>query len=142
MTRVEPDKYSVLIRGDYLYALSKLSRNRQERDDLIQRAVESFLDDYSFEEREARIRAEAPRVRITWPADAKPTYYMYIEFVRLPDELVGRMDMANRYQITNAPSYDSLGTVLNAAIRVFLLKNHPEFLKDDTSGYTQSKFAV
>lgn len=130
MTRVEPNKYSVLIRGDYLYALSKLSANRQERDSLIQEAVESFLKDFTFEQRVREIRTEAPRMRIAFPLGYEPTYHIYLEFVRLPDDLAQLMDMLNRYPNTDVPSYDSLGTVLNAAIRTFLQKNHPEFLVD------------
>lgn len=130
MTRVDANKYSVLIRGDYLYALSKLSANRQERDRLIQEAVEDFLKDYTFEDRAKRIRAEAPGMRIAFPLKYEPAYHIYLEFVRLPDHLAELMDMLNRYPNTNVPSYDSLGTVLNAAIRTFLQKNHPEFLID------------
>jgi hypothetical protein len=128
MTRVDVDKYSVLIRNDYLYALSRLSQNRRERDELIQKAVESFLEDYSFEEREEKIEAEEPRLSILFASGHKPPYHLYLEFVRLPDDVVELMDIANRYPITNRPAYDSLGTVLNAAIRTFLDKNHPEFL--------------
>lgn len=130
MTRVDANKYSVLIRGDYLYALSRLSANRQERDRLIQEAVESFLDDCTFEEREKEIEIEVPRLRILFSPRHKPSYHIYLEFVRLPDDLVALMDIGNRYPDSNIPFYDSLGTVLNAAIRVFLKKNHPEFLVD------------
>jgi hypothetical protein len=127
MTRVDTDKYSVLIRSDYLYALSRLSQNRQERDKIIQEAVEGFLKDYPLETRLDEIRTEGPRCRISYPETHQPTYHMYLEFVRLPDHLVELMDIANRYPGTNR-AYGSLGHVLNAAIRVFLNKNHPEFL--------------
>jgi hypothetical protein len=130
MTRVEPDKYSVLIRSDYLYALGKLSRDRKERDELIQKAVESFLKDCTFDERAREIRREAPRMRISFPLDHEPTYHMYIEFIQLPDELVEHMDLLNRDPDTNVRSYRLLGHVLNAAIRVYLEKNHPEYVVD------------
>jgi hypothetical protein len=130
MTRVETDKYSVLIRSDYLYALGKLSRSREERDKLVEEAVRSFLEDYSFGERAKEIKTEMPRLLISFPVGHRPSYHMYLEFVRLSDDLVILMDVANRYPTTNTPSYDSLGTVLNTALRVYLETKHPGCLKD------------
>lgn len=128
MERIDTDKYLVLIRDDYLYELSKRSKNRQKRDILIQKAVEDFLgDNYTFEQRRDMIREEEDRVNIMFPADYKPDYHMYIESVHLPDDLVGRMDKKNRDDF-DVPIYEALGTVLNAAIRAYLKKECPDHL--------------
>lgn len=132
MTRVDRNKYSVLIRGDYLYALGRLASTRQQRDKLIQEAVESFVRDYSFDEREKWIRKEQPRVTILFPDGHQPPHHMYLEFVRLPDGLVNRMERASRHPVLGTRFYDSLGTVLNAAIRLYLRKEHSELLGTDT----------
>jgi hypothetical protein len=128
MTRVERDKYSVLIRSDYLYALGRLASTREERDKLIREAVESFVLDYSLEERAKWIKEEQPRVRISFPVGHVPPHHMYLEFVRLPDGLVKRLEMACRHPVFETRFYDSLGTVLNAAIRVYLEREHSELL--------------
>jgi hypothetical protein len=132
MTRVDRDKYSVLIRGDYLYALGRLAPTRQERDKLIQEAVESFVLDYSFNERAKWIREEQSRVGIMFPAGRQPPHYMYLEFIRLPDGLVNRLERASRHPDFGTQYYDSLGTGLNAAIRLYLKKGHSNLLRMDT----------
>jgi hypothetical protein len=130
MTRIDKDQYSVLIRDDYLYVLSELSHgNRQNRNKLIEKAVEEFLKE-PFGMREEVIRKERPRTRITFAEGQRPTHHMYFEFVSMPDYLVQRMDQENRYPITNSPVSSSLGIVLNAAIRVFLERNHSQLLQD------------
>jgi hypothetical protein len=131
MTRVGRDKYSVLIRGDYLYALGKLASTRQARDEIIKKAVESFIDDYPFEEKNKWIKEERPRVRVTFSADVHPPYHMYLEFVELPDGLVKRLERACRHPEFDRPFYDSLGTVLNVVIRLYLQKEQSELLKKD-----------
>lgn len=136
MTRVEKDKYSVLIRSDYLYALSKLASNRQDRDMLIQDAVRAFLKQYPFPRREEEIRKEQPRVRMMHSVEFRPTYHLYLEFVRIPDLLVQRMDLENRHPASQTKGYGSLGTVLNAAIRLFLKKKDPTLLEDDAASGT------
>ncbi|MFC1834678.1 hypothetical protein ACFL2Q_08085 [Thermodesulfobacteriota bacterium] len=128
MTKVEPNKYLVLIRDDYLYGLGQLSGTRLERDELIQQAVQEFLDEVPFESRKQRIRQERARVRLTRAADQSPPYRMYLESVHISDNLVIRMDKENRYPSIDAPIYDALGSVLNAAIKVYLDKARPNYM--------------
>lgn len=121
MTRVEKDKYAVLVRSDYLYELGKLSKgDRQKRDELIRQAIELFLTDYTFADQQSKIQEEVPRLRIlSRPGQQRP-YHMYLELVSLPDILVDRMDLYNQTENTNTPTYAPLGTALNAALRVYL----------------------
>jgi len=120
MTRVEKNKYSVLIRGDYLHELGKLRSNRVERDAIIQEAVEKFLGNYAPEVRERQIDAETPRMTFLHAPGQEPQVYMYFEIINFPDRLLERMEKANRDEVTGAPFYDDLGTVLNTAIRLYL----------------------
>jgi hypothetical protein len=128
MERIDADKYLVLIRSDYLYGLSRRSSTRQGRDALIQEAVSFFLDNYSLAERRPIIQAEEDRVHISYSARSRPDYHMYLESVHLPDELVERMKAENRDPDFRVPIYDQLGTVLNAAIKVWLEQKHPAYL--------------
>jgi hypothetical protein len=139
MVRVDTDKYSVLIRSDYLYALGKLSSSRQERHKLIEEAIEGFLHDYSYEERLKEIEKEGPRVEMSrWSTQRRPEYHMYLEIIRVRDELVTELDLANRFYPggSNAPGYDLIA-VLNAAIRLFLERNNSEYLEEYRRAVTQ-----
>ena len=128
MIRVDTDKYSVLIRGDYLYVLSQLTENRRDRDKVIEKAIECFLKDYTFDQREKEIQGEEPQLRILTAPGSRPSHHMYLEFVHLPDSLVELMKMGDRY--AHAVSHHRLGTFLNASIRVYLNKNYPQYLTD------------
>lgn len=108
MNRMEAGKYSALIRGDYLEKLGT-GRGGKDRDECIQEAIDFFLG-LSPEER--RRAATAQRVRISFPADFEPDYYMWLEIVSVPDELAERLEKSVAY-------VDST-KILNAAIRVWL----------------------
>jgi hypothetical protein len=131
MVRVDTDKYSVLIRSDYLYALGKLSSSKQERDKLIEDAIESFLRDYPYKKRLDEIQKETSRVRISFLEGHRPDYHMYLEIIRVRDELVTEMDLANRVYPggSSAPGYDLIA-ILNTAIRLFLEKNNSEYIEE------------
>ena len=133
MTRVDRDKYSVLIRGDYLYNLGRRASTRPERDKLIQEAVENFIVDYTFEERGKEIYEEQPRVGILSSVGHRPNHRMYLEFVKLPDGLVNRLETACRHPVLKTPIYDSLGTVLNTAIRMYLTREDTPLFELNTN---------
>lgn len=103
-------KYSVLIRGDYSYALNQLSNNWFDRDKLIKQAIETFLENYTLEQREEEIHRTESQVRIASVPGAKSSYRMFSEFVYRPSNLVERVTQ----------SYPSLDSVLNTALRVYL----------------------
>jgi len=113
---MDQGKYSAFIRGDYLQQLGAVRRGR-DRDQCIQEAIEYFLS-LALEER--RRESSAQRVRISHPADAEPDYYMWLEIVSVPDDLVEKLERSDVY-------IDST-KALNAAIRVWLER------KEDAKG--------
>jgi hypothetical protein len=139
MTRVDKDKYSVLIRSDYIRALSRLAHTRPERDLLIRQAVESFIDDYSFEQKDDWIRQEAPRNRILTSARSQRSYHMYLQFVNLPDSLVKRLERSCRTP-SSKTSYDDLGIVLNTAIRLYLKDKESTLLRMNSETADEATF--
>ena len=130
MTRVDKNKYSVLIRSDYLYQLGKLFSTREERDKFIQEAINHLLENYTFEEISTEIRAEQSLIMKSFPAKREPSYHTYLEFVRLPDGLVAQMKGAGQPPFMETKSSGSLGIILNTAIRIFLIKKDPSLFKE------------
>jgi|WetSurSiteA1Bulk_404760.scaffolds.fasta_scaffold126860_2 hypothetical protein len=125
MTRVEVGKYSVLIRNDYLYFLWKIVSTRTELDNIIQKAVEDFLQ-YPFEEKTKAIYEELSETPITPAPDHQPPYHQYLQFIHLRDALVYKMKEALQHPVTETKFYDTPDTILNAAIRLFLIKQVTE----------------
>jgi len=104
MTRIEKGKYSVLIRDDYLAKLPS------DRDDSIQQAIRFFLLDCSaVQQREA---TNKQRVHIMRSADAKPEFYMWLQHINVPDEVVE--------DLKESAKYADLDRILNAAIKLWL----------------------
>ncbi|MGO8822139.1 MAG: hypothetical protein ACLQO6_13085 [Desulfomonilaceae bacterium] len=122
MTKVGPDEYAVVIRHDYYNALNQLAENTSDQDRLIQEAIEMFLTNYTFEQREIQIETEEPRLRIFSHAPSDENNQpssLYLQYVHLPDDFVNHMRTESRYLDTQ--SYHPLDTVLNAAVRILLV---------------------
>ncbi|AFM26813.1 hypothetical protein [Desulfomonile tiedjei] len=103
MTRVEKGKYSALIRGDYLAKLPS------DRDKSIQASILHFLELPSAQRKEA---TDKQRVHIIFPAEVPPDYLMWLQHIKVPDELVKELE--------GSVKYNDLDRILNAAIKLWL----------------------
>ena len=113
MTRIEKGKYSVLIRDDYL------ARLPSDRDASIQQAIRFFLGHCSAAKQRAATNKQ--RVHIMRPADANPEFYMWLQHIKVSDEVVE--------ELKESVKYNDLDRILNAAIKLWL-RDRGEDIKD------------
>ncbi len=108
MNRMDKEKYSTLIRGDYVEELDNVKRDR-ERDECIREAIEYYL---SLPQEKRRKEAAVQRTRISHPENVEPNYYMWLEILSLPDELAERFETSDDFADSTKK--------LNSAIRLWL----------------------
>jgi hypothetical protein len=115
MVQIEPEKYSAMIRGDYL---EHLGGTKEERNRKIQQALKYFL---GLPQKEKRREAEVQGVRLMRKGGTDPKYTMWLQIISLPDSLADC--------IMNSDLYVDADKILNAAIRLWIEKEDEEKLR-------------
>jgi hypothetical protein len=112
MIRMERNRYSALLRADYLKELS-------DKDGEIQAAAENFLNLPPDLRRDA---VENQRIDISyWSEEGPADYQMWLDIFHMPDELISKLQKSYRY--------DDVERILNAAIKVWL-REHGKDVED------------